>query len=108
MAKSNTTKYLLIAGVAAVGYYFYTKGGITSAQTAAGNDARNILSSFVPGDAVYDSIIESLSDAQANALKAWNDAGRPATFLNDAVLRPVLSALRAAGGYFYNPSWGTY
>lgn len=37
--KSNTTKYLLIAGVAAVGYYFYSQNSAATAATTAANSA---------------------------------------------------------------------
>jgi hypothetical protein len=42
--KSNTTKYLLIAGVAAVGYYFYSKSQAPAAAAVNPNDLAAVTS----------------------------------------------------------------
>lgn len=92
---------IAVIAVAALAYYFLIYKKSATISDADASAARTALNALLPNDQRFLGLVNSLSNAQAVALKNWNDAGRPSTWQQDAVLNPVLAAFKAANNYFF-------
>jgi hypothetical protein len=101
MPAKKSNKVLIIGAVAVGGFLLWRYMSGSVGITAAGNPVRDQLAALVTDNPVFHDLVYGLTDAQASALQAWNQAGRPSSWQTDPVLGPVLTHFKTAGNFFF-------